>query len=340
MKKVLFIASLNTKKQRFDGERIKSTFMYEAMKKVCDLSVINLSVHKLFNSFRILWYGIFFKKKIDKLIISKDPHGANIIMKILRFAKFPLTKITYFEIGPFLYDRILQGNIKKETFFGIDIVVETKSMKEELSSLGFSQLSIYPNFKPIYDISKVNKEYPSNTLSLVYFSRISEQKGIYELIEALKILNKDSTKYTLDIFGRLETKEDEDKILSISKELPFTQYKGKLDIQSSTDYQELANYDLHVFPTKYAEGFPGSIIDFFIAGVPTLSSTFARANDILSEKDSILFEKGNTNDLVSKLNSIYENQTILHKLREGSFARREEFSLDKFEEYINGFIND
>ena len=339
-KKVLFISCLNTSKEKFDGERIKCTLIYESLKKFVDLSVINLSVHKIFNTLRIFLKSLFGKKKYDYIVISKDAHGANIIQKILKLSGYPFNKVIYFEIGPFLYDRILNSSIKKETFIKDRlIVVETPSMKEELESLGFERISVFPNFKPIIDVPFIEMKYPKESLDLVFLSRIEESKGIYDLIDCLTELNKEKIRFNLDVYGRPQSDAEEKHIRELEQKYSFVQYFGMMEVGSFESYRTLSRYDLHVFPTKYREGFPGSIIDFFIAGVPTLSSSFARAHEILSNNDSIIYEQGNNNDLKLKLLDVYNNQSQLTKLRKNSYSLREKYSVEAFEVYLQNLIS-
>lgn len=339
MKKILFIGSLNTKKFKYDGERIKSTIMFNVLRKNFETSLVNLSTHKIVNTLRLFFIGLFYRNKYEKVVLSKDPHGANIIIKILRFTRFPLSKIYYFEIGPFLYDRIINGTIKKETFDDIKIIVETKSMKPELESVGVKVYDIFPNFKHIIDVPFLEQKYPKKILKLIYFSRIDEMKGVYDLMEVVNELNKDNTIFDLDIFGIESYNYDESRFKQLLASGKGIEYKGKIDLSSEKEYSLLSTYDLHVFPTKYPEGFPGTIIDFFIAGVPTLSSTFKRAYDILTDSDSFFFEKSSKDNLTKKLMFIYNNQTILYEKRLSSFKRREEFSVGKFEHYIKKLLD-
>lgn len=343
MTKILYISCLNTLKEKFDGERIKCTLIYDSLKKYTDLSLINLSKHKIINTLAIFFKTLFCKKKYDYVVISKDAHGANIIQKILKLSRYPLDRVVYFEIGPFLYDRILNGSVKKETFIKNKlIVVETESMKEELQSLGFERISVFPNFKPICRIDFNEQKYPKDVLKLVYLSRIEEPKGIYDLIDCLTKLNNEKTRFTLDVYGRPQTKDEENRIRELSDKYDFVNFLGMMEVGNKESYEKLSNYDLHVFPTKYREGFPGSIIDFFIAGVPTLSSSFARSHEILSEKDSIIYKQGDNADLSNQLAYIYDNQDKLVDLRKNSFARREQYSVESFEKFLevlleNGF---
>jgi len=112
-----------------------------------------------------------------------------------------------------------------------------------------------------------------------------------------------------------------------------------MEVGSFESYRTLSRYDLHVFPTKYREGFPGSLIDFFIAGVPTLSASFARAHEILTENDSVIYQQGNKEDLKAKLMKIYNNQNELSDLRKNSYSLREKYSVESFEEYLKVLID-
>lgn len=339
MKKMLFISCLNTSKEKFDGERIKCTLIYDSLKKYADLSLINLSKHKVLSTLAIFFKTFFGKKRYEYVVISKDAHGANIIHKILKLSRYPLDRVVYFEIGPFLYDRVLNGSIKKETFIEDKlIVVETPSMKQELQSLGFERISIFPNFKPICRIDFKEQKYPKDVLKLVYLSRIEEPKGIYDLIECLVKLNQEKIRFTLDVYGRPQNEGEESKIKILSNQYSFINFLGMMEVGSKASYEKLSEYDLHVFPTKYREGFPGTIIDFFIAGVPTLSASFARSHEILNKDDSIIYEQGNNNDLIKKLNDVYMDQNELTALRKNSFNRREQYSVESFEKYLEGLI--
>lgn len=339
MLSILYISGLNKKRRKYDGERIKNTIIFKSLKKKYKVSLINLSVFKIINTVRIFLNALFLKRRYDYVVISKDPHGANIIHKLLKLAKYPSNKIVYFEIGPFLYDRILNGSIKIETFASDKmIVVETPSMKKELESLGFNNIDVFPNFKPEVEIDFLEKKYPMNILELVFLSRIEEKKGLYDLIETLALLNSKEIRFRLSIYGRIQSKEDADRLHQYLTKYNFLEYKGKLDVGSADSYRELSKYDLHTFPTKYTEGFPGSLIDFFIAGVPTISSSFARAHEILSENDSIIYEQFDNDDLYHKLEYIYHHQELLNKLRKKSFEKRKQYSVASFENYLDEIL--
>ena len=329
MDKILFIGSLNTKKDHFDGERIKTTLTRDVLKEYFNVVSINLSTRKMFKTARFIFCLLFCRRKYKYVVISKDRGGAKLLHKILYYLKFDMSRVIYFQIGPFLYD-IVKNNESVKRLFCHDkiITVETESLKKQLNSICLSNVFVMPNFKPIPILNFVEHHYPKNELRLVYFSRVEEMKGIYQLIDTLAIINENKIRFSLDIFGLYMSKYDKERIANYLKKYSWLHYMGTISLDSSTKYNEIQVYDLHVFPTMYGEGFPGTIIDFFIAGVPTLSSNFARSSEILTPNESIIFEQGDSTDLQKKLTFIYNNQNILNNLRLNAFNRRSEYGMD------------
>lgn len=342
MKKIMYVASLNTKKDKYDGERIKSTHIFNVLNKVIEsITVINLSKTKYFSTFKMLFLSFFAKKKYEYFIVSKDARGAKIIHKILKFAHVDPQKIIYFEIGPFLYDLLLFNKTKPELFLhDRNIIVETESMKCELEEFGFKNLRVFPNFKTNPHIEFKKKKYPVEQIKLVYFSRIEEKKGIYDLINVLKRINQDKILFTLDVYGLFMSKEDNEKLCDLVKQNDFLFYKGKLDMGKNESYNILASYDLHVFPTHYNEGFPGSLIDFFFVGVPTLSSSFLRFKDILSEDNSFVYKQFDNEDLEKQLIFIYNNQNRLFERSIKTYQLNSLYTTETFEVFLRGLFHE
>lgn len=327
MKRILFIGSLNTKKDHYDGERIKTTLTYDVLNNYFDVKVINLSKNKLVGVFKFVMLVLFHKSKFDYIVISKDRGGAKTLHKILYMFHFDMKKVIYFQIGPFLFDLVKNSSDMKRLFvFDKFVTVETDSLKSQLETIGFKNVKVLPNFKPAVDLVYKKMCYPKPVLKLVYFSRIEEKKGIYQLIESLIDINSEKVEFELDIYGMFMDKKDKNLILNYCNLFNWIHYCGRLSLKVSDDYKKLQDYDFHVFPTLYGEGFPGSIIDFFIAGVPTLSSTFARSKEILTTNETIFYEQGSCRALKGVLKHIFDNQDIIESLRRNSFKRKEEFT--------------
>lgn len=181
------------------------------------------------------------------------------------------------------------------------IYVETKIMKNELEKHNLSNVIVMPNSKNLKIVnSKEIKYYNKPIYKLCTFSRVMKEKGIEDAINVVCNINKnrDSTIYSLDIYGQIEPKYIE-RFNKIISEVPYyISYKGCVDADKSTDI--LKDYFLLLFPTYYhGEGFAGTIIDSYSSGLPILASNWKFNSEIVH------------NDVGNIFNSIEELETFL-----------------------------
>ncbi|MBQ7617178.1 glycosyltransferase [bacterium] len=333
----IFIGSLSTKKNNNGGERQKSSLMYRELLNICDSVVcINLERHRFFSVLKLIIVCLFRRKQINSIIISKFAKGGITIHKILFYLHFDFSKVSYFLVGSKLIDYINTKNYKyiKEDKM---IVVESCSLKNELlRKYPNLKVEVLSNFKKIFDLDVGTKNYPQKQLRLVFFSRLLIEKGVLDLIHSLECLNSENTIFLLDIYGPESEDPKEKKTIrdAIARCESFCSYKGNLPMPSIDSYKILSLYDLHVFPTRFSEGIPGTIIDCFICGLPTLSSSFPRAEDLLDFDDSYFYKQFDNDDLIKKLDYIYNHQNELLAKREKTFRKRNSYSTDIFVDFV------
>lgn len=340
-RKILFVGSLQTKKNCYDGERIKTSLVHEAFSNFFSIDLINLSRSKFLQTLKFVFLIIFKRRQYRYIIISKAPQGAVILHRILRLLNVNMGKVHYFEIGPLLFDLTNKNpSIKKLFMPDKSIIVESPSMAAELQSIGYTNVSVYPNFRKIYSLPP-HEQTIHGPVSCIYFSRIEAMKGIFDLIHCIKEINVNTIKFTLDVYGMFNTKKCRKHFFKEIEGLDYIQYKGKLSLTCKKDYLLLEHYNLHIFPTLYSEGIPGTLIDFIIAGVPTLSSTFPRSKEILDETDSYFFDQGKNNELIKQLEFIYENPHSLNIKRKNLCLKKETYSFQRFCDFIERrFLNE
>lgn len=336
-KRMLFIAALPTKKFNFDGERNKSRDVLAAFRKFYDfkISVINLSKNKLFQLFKTLCSLLF--KKPDCIFVSKCIVGGSLAIHLAN--KIRKKNNCYFYIignGYYGFDD------KKIYFDDIvsckKIIVESEIVKQSMIAKGIleSNISIFPCLKPSYDLPVLEKHYEKNQpLKLLYFSRINPDKGLGDLIEVLIKINSVFEKpiFSLDVTGGVSKepgiKEFEKYVIEQCDKYDYLNYLGmSLRINGIESYKIIQNYDLHVFPTRFKqECAPGSIIDMFVAGVPTLSSKYPSFAQLLNEDNSYLFDQGDLNSLEKTLMHVYDNAYLeLNKKRVLSHKEYEKYT--------------
>jgi len=350
-KNFLFIGSLPTNKFYFDGERNKSRDVLNALQnkygKKC--SIVNLSLNQYVQVIKMIFLSIFFE--YDFIFVSKCLVGGSKAIKYLqKFAnKSNKHRIVFYLIGNGsngFDDKVIHYDYVKHTRH---IIVESPDVELELLSkkiVNKESVSIVPCLKPNYSIEPVEKEYPVKTLKLIFFSRVTELKGVMDAITAVSNINEKFGKnmFELDIAGGSGFNEKEQSFLrevkQLASEKSFINYLGlDLRIEGEESYKRLQSYDLHIFPSKfYQECAPGSVIDMFIAGVPTLSSNFPSAKYLMSTDDSFFFEMNNIADLEKQLLFIYNNQIALNKMRINSYKKAKLYSETHFIDEIEKIL--
>lgn len=163
------------------------------------------------------------------------------------------------------------------------ILVETKTMQENLQMLGLTNVYVMPNCKQlcIVGVPTIKTREP---IQLCTFSRVMKEKGIEDAISAVTSCNKKMgrTVYELDIYGQVDRRQQEwfDHLINHSSQ--FIHYKGCVDYDKSVEV--LKEYFALLFPTYYAgEGFAGTIIDAFAAGLPVIASDWHDNANIVKE---------------------------------------------------------
>lgn len=344
-RKILFIASLPNKKNHFDGERNKSKDILRAIEKINfdKIDIVDYTKNKYVQTIKMILLTIF--KKYDYIFVSKCITGGSFAIHLIKkIARKTNKNHIYFYIIGNGYQGFEDRNLYFHDLIECKkVIVESPIVKKSMEEKGLENIVIFPCVKPNYKIDFQAKNYePNSSLRLIFFSRIVKEKGIEDLINAVIEINKkyDSKALILDVSGGYDKNEEgirfAQSIEGICKKYSYLNYLGKsFSIEGQKTYVELQKYDLHVLPTRFIqECAPGSIIDMFIAGIPTLSSTFPSAKYLMNEENSFFFEELNYDDLVKQLESIYLNPQSLSLKRKLSFEEAKKYTIDAFVSFL------
>lgn len=265
--------------------------------------------------FQILWAFI----SCQNIIILPAQNGVVLLSRLLVLFNLLFRRsIHYLVIGGWLQDLLpkypkVSCSLKKIT----GIYVETQTMMDSLVDLGFKNVTIVRNCKPISIIDKKDLLLKfDEPYKLVTFSRVTEKKGIATAVNIVTALNEKYKRevYNLDIYGPVD---DEDEIWFSelrNKFANYISYKGVVPFDKSVNV--LSNYFALLFPTQYyTEGIPGTIIDAYAAGIPVLASKWKSFSDVVidgvtgygynfgceEELENILDEIVHTPDIIIRL---------------------------------------
>ncbi len=227
------------------------------------------------------------------------------------------TKLYYVVIGGWIASLLKREEKLLKYVKSLDgIFVETDFMKKDLESLGVKNIYILPNFKSIKILDEKELVYQTEKpLSICFFARIMEEKGVGELVENVKKINKDEVKFKLDIYGGVD-ETYVDTFNQMQKEFPdYIKYCGVID--SNKTVEVVKNYYMVAFPTrKVGEGFPGTILDAYASGVPVLSARWDSCNDVVVEnKTGLSYEFNNFEEMYELLKRLSDNPDIFNNMK-------------------------
>jgi len=194
--------------------------------------------------------------------------------------------IFYPIVGGWLAEKIQQNKSLIKSLVKFDCLYpETKGLQIKLSNLGIKNTKISPVFslrnrETLDDILNKYKNQKSDILKFIYFGRVSEKKGIYLAIDAIKKINQNrDVKSVLDIYGKLQDGEDHVKFFAM-----LDNHIKYLGVLPDDKINIIGNYDFFLFPTFYeGEGFPATCVESLLYGTPIIASDWAYNKEIVRE---------------------------------------------------------
>lgn len=312
------------------GQEVKTCILADALEaKYGKISRIDTLAKnsRIKMPFQLLWAMI----TCTDVVILPAHNGLVVLSRLLsKLNKLFHRRLHYSVIGGWLQDLLPNHPYVMKalhTFTGI--YVETKTMMDALQKLGFTNVYVVPNCKPLSIIKKndLDTSY-SEPYKLVTFSRVTEKKGIGTAVDIVTILNKKYGRkvFTLDIYGPVDPGEDEKWFTELQKS--FTDaitYRGNAPFDKSVEI--LSGYFALLFPTQYfTEGIPGTIIDSYAAGVPVISSKWKSFSDVVDEGVTGLgFEFNKGGDLERIMEKVITNPSMIINLKQGCIRKANEF---------------
>lgn len=263
------------------------------------------------------------------IIMMPDTRAFQILLPLYVLGK-KNKDIRYVVIGGWLPSFLCVNKLYAKLLSKLNgVYVETTAMKEKLDEIGLVNSFILPNFR-YFDHRPDPNNIIEQPLKLVYFSRVLKEKGIELAIEAVNKINEEANEKLaiLDIFGPIQKEYKIEFERLIKMQNINISYKGVLQLDEI--HKTLSKYNLMLFPTYYcAEGFPGTIIDSYISGVPVIASDWAYNKEfVLENKTGMLFKPQNVDDLVLKIRYFLNNTNIIKDMRHNCMEKALDYHVD------------
>lgn len=233
------------------------------------------------------------------------------VLRLLR--KLGRKNIYYWAVGGTLHQRLPELGFDLDTYRRLDaIYVQSEKIVRGLEAIGIHNSIKVDNSKRIDYYPKIHAKNRIDK-KFVFFSRVHPEKGCQEIINCTKRLNDLGYKFIVDFYGALD--KDYQEFPSRIADVPNISYKGFLDVKKSSGYDTLAAYDVMLFPTYWmGEGFPGVVIDAYIAGLPIISSDWNCNEEVVDEGTGIIIPHHDEEALFVAMKKVLDNEIDLDKL--------------------------
>lgn len=253
--------------------------------------------------------------------------------KVIRlFSIMPRRRhLVYWTIGGCVADWIKEERVEKKPYSAIDLfIVEGKNMQKTLAEVGFNNVVVVPNFKNIdYVPSDASIAQERTFFRFVFLSRIIPEKGCNTIINAVTLLNETHKgKFTVDFWGPFESNYEKE-FLSRIETLDNVEYKGFLDLRNQKNYDVLAEYDAMLFPTYWpGEGFPGIVIDAFVAGLPVIATDWSQNADIIEHgRTGVILKENSVEALHDAMLSFIDGKEHIETMRDNCRSEAHSYNI-------------
>ncbi len=191
---------------------------------------------------------------------------------------------------------------KKKMIDKIDyIVTPSRFYRDKMIEFGVDpdKIEFIPNF---IDQSNYVPCYESDDY-FVYFGRLAEEKGVFTLLDAMKMVN--GPKLYIIGGGPLEDeiKKRVELDSDLSKKVELLGYKKGEELK---DLLKRAKFN--ILPSEWYENGPYSVLEMMCLGKPTIGANIGGIPDLVRNGEcGYLFESGNYKDLAAKINMLCAN---------------------------------
>ena len=319
----------------FDGQSVKTKSLADELEIIYgngSIKKVNTNKWKK-RPFRLMSECFMIIKECENIIILPAKNGIKVFIPLfISLNRIFNKKLHYVVIGGWLPELLAKNKKIIKYLSGFNgIYVESYSMVKSIEKFGLNNVVYLPNFKRLNIIHTNDLEYSEyEPYRLCTFSRVMKEKGIEDAIEAVIAVNEKNKKiiYTLDIYGNIDTKYKE-RFEKLQYNFPeFIEYKGVIDFKESVSV--IKDYFVLLFPTYYeGEGFAGTILDAFAAGVPVISTNWRYNSEIIrNEQNGILYDYKDKMQLREILETIKDDPIIINKMKKNCILDAKQYSPD------------
>lgn len=337
---ILIIGNFGSNGNRFNGQSVKTREVYELIKM--NLPKDNYRVLKIDTSNYPLTVSSIIKlikvtMQASRIVYLPGLRNLQFLFPILAISSFfNFSKFVLLAVGGQLGNYLSSHSLSKLMISRFRYIgVESAQLKNQIEQLGLQNLSIFPNFR-IYDF-KPKANPMQDVLRVVFMARITPDKGCNILFNIAQKALCDGANIHFTFFGPIDS-EYQDEFHERLEKTSNSKYGGLLN--SNQVLEELNKFDVMVLPSFYqGEGYPGSIIEAYIAGIPAIVSNWKALPELVIEgQTGYVFDLRTPEDIYKHLLYLLHDPEQLKYLKNRSHKESYKYSANRAWQILEKYI--
>lgn len=318
-----------------DGQTIKTRVLVDELKNRYPTAKVEIADTYDYKKYPVRMVCSIFKviQKSQVVFILLSRNGMRVIFPLANFInRFFKRPILHDCIGGSLDELVKQYKGLKKQLLRFEINwVESNRMKEKLEALNICNVEYLPNFKRLTVLKPEDVLYDhGEPFRYCTFSRVDEAKGISHAAEAILAINKkaEHTVACLDVYGPIESGFRATLEGYVNGHKGVIKYKGIVPFDKSVEI--LKEYYMLLFPTTfYGEGFPGTLLDAFHAGLPVIATNWHMNSEIITHNQTgYLYDPREGSGLEQWIQYSIDNPSVIYDLRLNCLKEAKQYSPD------------
>ncbi len=218
------------------------------------------------------------------------------------------------------------------------ILVLAEQFKKTLTDIGLKKDSItvirtmYDKRYCHFDFSSNRRNKEKESLNCIFLSRLCKDKGIFEIVDAARLLKDKEVNFTIEFYGYFKPAEIENEFREkISKHNLQNNVLIKGFAGPEAKYSIMSEADVFLLPTTHPEGCPTAVIEAFACGCFVISTGSGALKDIvMDKKNGIIVKPENIEDLADKIIWAWKNLEYIRSIK----SQTSKYSEENFEAEI------
>lgn len=223
----------------------------------------------------------------------------------------------------FLLDKLIFKNLSKKIWQNSKAVIANSADLKSLAleSIPRQKIEVIYNGVDLKEFSsnyKINKEF-----IIISTSRLIKRKGVEYLVDGFIGFNKKYSNSKLFLIGNGNLKE------KLEKKVCKANIQNKVEILGIVKHYKIADFykkaDLFVLPSLN-EGMSNSLLEAMASGLAVIATNTGGSKELINEKNGIIIEKQNRNNIFKALEKIYLDKELLKSMKLESRKKAEKMS--------------